>query len=177
MSSSLPFRPIIQSPAFTRYSEELLAWLAGESNEDALYHTGAEVCRSVRASGLQPEHLLIALHAAGLGPHTVLSPGAAELRGRRYTSAVHLLLRACFGAEAPIRVVRGSDGREWSVMGIREGERWDPEIEMRRRDWLCCVTTDDRRYISPVPLGWEQWTDEELAAAVMKAKPDLRGPR
>jgi hypothetical protein len=54
--------------------------------------------------------------------------------------------------------------------------RWDPEIEMRRQDWLCCATLGDRRYITPVPPAWNQWSDAELLGAVVRARPDLRGP-
>ena len=86
-------------------------------------------------------------------------------------------MQACFSKDMPLRVVGGVDSSDWTVLPIREGWRWGPEIRLRRCDWLCCVTTGDRRYISPVPHGWEQWSDTELATAIRRTKPDLRGPQ
>jgi hypothetical protein len=177
MSSPLPNTPLLDAPAFVRYRAVLAAWLDGRSDEHALYHASADVCGTIRSLDMQPEHILIALHATGLETRTPRDSSQAVARDRRYASAVFLLMQACFGTDMPLRVVRGVDGSDWTVLPIREGWRWDPEIEMRRRDWLCCVTTGDRRYISPVPAGWEQWTDTELATAIRQAKPDLRGPR
>jgi hypothetical protein len=85
-------------------------------------------------------------------------------------------MQACYGYCPDLRLVRGPDGRGWIVMHIREGMRWDPEIEMRRQDWLCCATLGDRRYITPVPPAWTQWSDADLLGAVVRARPDLRGP-
>jgi hypothetical protein len=177
MSSPLPHTPLLEAPAFARYRAVLATWLDGKSDEQALYHASADVCGVVRTLAMQPEHILIALHATGLETRSSRDSSQAVARDRRYASAVFLLMQACFGTDMPLRVVRGVDGSDWTVLPIREGWRWDPEIEMRRRDWLCCVTTGDRRYISPVPAGWEQWTDTELAAAIRQARPDLRGPR
>lgn len=58
---------------------------------------------------------------------------------------------------------------------VVEGYRWDPEIEMRRANWLCCEAVDERRYISPVPVEWESMSEMELLGAIARAKPDLRG--
>lgn len=78
--------------------------------------------------------------------------------------------------DAVVRDVLDQDGRRWHVFVVLEGMRWDPEIEMRRRHWLCLETKGDRRYIAPVPTGWERWSDAELIAAIAMAKPDKRGP-
>ncbi len=79
------------------------------------------------------------------------------------------------GHAPPGRTVADADGRLWHVFVVEEGMRWDPEIEMRRRSWLCCDGGDDRRYISPLPPGWLEWSDAILLAAITEAKPDLRG--
>jgi hypothetical protein len=179
-SGSLPAPRLADSPAFQGYRPTLAAWLDGSIDEHALYRASVEICRTVRSLGAQPEQILVALHASGLEKRDEdesRSSKHAVARDRRYASAVFILMQACFGVDLPLRVVRGVDGADWTVMPIREGWRWDPEIEMRRRDWLCCVTTGDRRYISPVPAEWEQWSDTELAAEIRRAKPDLRGPR
>lgn len=176
-TGSLPAPRLADSPGFHAYRPVLASWLAGECDENALYQGSVELCRTVRSYGAKPEQIVVALHESGIEQRDEATSQHAVARDRRYASAVFILLQACFGVDLALRVVRGVDGADWTVIPIREGWRWDPEIEMRRRDWLCCVTTGDRRYISPVPAGWEQWTDTELAAAIRRAKPDLRGPR
>lgn len=177
MSSPPQGSPLLDAPAFARYREVLASWLDGKSDEHTLYHASGEICQTVRSLAMQPEHILIALHATGLETRSSRHENEGLARDRRYASALFLLMQACFGQDLTLRVVREVDGSDWTVLPIREGWRWDPEIEMRRRDWLCCVTRSDRRYISPVPVGWEQWTDAELANAIRHARPDLRGPR
>ena len=177
MTGSLPSHAFVGSPAFVRYREVLVHWLDDDSDERELYEAGALACQSARVHGVSPELLLFELHAAGVRPRDALNTGAVAERDERYTIAVHVLMQQCFRDSTAPRVVRDVDGRDWSVMTVREGQRWDPEIEMRRRDWLCCVTGGDRRYISPVPADWEQWSAADLAIAIRKARPDLRGPR
>jgi hypothetical protein len=175
MRNSLASRVLAESSAFAAYRESLVAWLDGSAGEQELYHATVEVCRLAHANAVQPEHMLVLLHEAGARPRDALNSSVVAARDRRYTAAVHDLMRACYRSAIEPRLVRDVDGRDWTVMPIREGDRWDPEIEMRRRDWLGCVTGDDRRYISPVPARWEQWSDAELASAIRKARPDLRG--
>jgi hypothetical protein len=177
MTSPLPSSRLPETPAFARYRDVLAAWLDGGSDEHSLYHASAEICHTVRSLTMQPEHILSVLHASGLETRSPHHVNEGLDRDRRYASAVFVLMQACFGQDVTLRVVRDADGMDWTVIPIREGWRWDPEIEMRRRDWLCCVTRGDRRYISPVPPAWEQWTDTELANAIRHARPDLRGPR
>ena len=178
MTGSLPSHAFVGSGAFARYRAVLQQWLDDETGDERdLYEAGALVVQSARAHGVSPELLLFELHAVGVQARDALNTGVVAARDARYTMAVLVLMQQCFRDSSPPRVVRDVDGRDWSVMTVREGQRWDPEIEMRRRDWLCCVTDGDRRYISPVPADWEQWSAAELAAAVRKARPDLRGPR
>jgi hypothetical protein len=178
MTGSLPSHAFVGSSAFTRYRVVLHEWLDDEAGDERdLYEAGALVCASARAHGVSPELLLFELHAVGVRARDALNTGVVASCDERYIVAVHVLMQQCFRDSSPPRVVRDVDGRDWSVMAVREGQRWDPEIEMRRRDWLCCVTRGDRRYISPVPPEWEQWSPIELAAAIRKARPDLRGPR
>ena len=79
------------------------------------------------------------------------------------------------GGAPPGRTVVDGGGRVWHVFVVEEGMRWDPEIEMRRRSWLCCDGGDDRRFISPLPVDWMQWSDDVLLGAIAEAKPDHRG--
>jgi hypothetical protein len=174
MDKSRLYRPIFESPEFARYRDELASWLAAGGDESALRAAEDEMRRAIQAGAIPPEHLLASLHTAAfsaLEGATSTSPPQVP----RYLEAISRLMHACFGSIAQLRVIEDNDGRNWSVMPIAEGARWDPEIEMRRRAWLCCVTTGDRRYISPVPRDWDQWTDNEIAGAIGSARPDLRG--
>ena len=73
-----------------------------------------------------------------------------------------------------VRVVSDAERISWRVYVVIEGGKWDPEIEMRRRNWLCVESERDRRFVSPVPDGWMSWPDEELLLVIATAKPDLR---
>jgi len=179
MSSHLSFRPLRDFPAFDRFVDELSTWLDGASGDVGVLHDAADaLCRHVRANGIAGEHLLAALQGVELRTGIVLAvePVARRRRDDRHIVALRMLMESCYGFAPELRLVRGTDGRAWVVMLIQEGMRWDPEIEMRRQDWLCCATLGDRRYITPVPPAWNQWSDAELLAAVVRARPDLRGP-
>jgi hypothetical protein len=175
MDKSRLYRPIFESAEFARYRDELAAWLAAGGDEAALHAAEGEMRRVIRAGAIPPEHLLASLHAAAFTGSDGTTSMSATLQMPRYIDAVSRLMHACFGRSAQLRVIQGNDARVWSVMPIAEGARWDPEIEMRRRGWLCCVTAGDRRYISPVPRDWDQWTESEIAGAIGSARPDQRG--
>jgi hypothetical protein len=179
MSSHLSFRPIRDCPAFDHYVEELGAWVEG-TDEDSrvLDDASSALARHARANGIAAEHLVAALQGVELRTSVALAmePAARRRCDVRHATALRALMQSCYGFEPDLRLVRAPDGRAWAVMHIREGMRWDPEIEMRRQDWLCCATLGDRRYITPVPTGWNQWSDAELLGAVVRARPDLRGP-
>jgi hypothetical protein len=72
----------------------------------------------------------------------------------------------------PVRAVQDVNGRTWHVYVVLEGTKWDKKP---RRNWLCLENGNERKYISPVPTGWEEWSDERLRIAIAQAKPDLRG--
>jgi hypothetical protein len=79
-------------------------------------------------------------------------------------------------SDSTVREVRDANGRTWHAYVVLEGRKLDPDIKTRRRNWLCLEAADQRRFISPVPKGWEQWSDEQMRAAITTAKPDIRGP-
>jgi len=179
MSSHLSFRPIRDFPAFDRYVEELGIWVDGAGDDvDVLRDAAAALARHARANGIAAEHLVAALQSVELRTDIALTmePVARRRRDDRHALALRALMQTCYGIDPELRLVRGPDGRAWVVMHIQEGMRWDPEIEMRRQDWLCCATLGDRRYITPVPAAWAQWSDADLLGAVVRARPDLRGP-
>lgn len=179
MSSNLSFRPIRDFPAFDRFVEELVTWVDGKHDDVGVLNDAAStLSRHVRANGIASEHLLAALQCVELRSRVALTmePAARRQRDDRHVAALRSLMETCYGFRSDLRLVRGPDGRAWVVMHIQEGMRWDPEIEMRRQDWLCCATAGDRRYITPVPPGWKDWSDLELVGAVVRARPDLRGP-
>jgi hypothetical protein len=179
MSSHLSFRPIRDFPAFDRFVEELAAWVDGGGDDvSVLYDAASALSRHARANGIAAEQLLAALQGVELRTSIALTmePAARRLHDDRHVVALRSLMEICYGFDPELRLVRGPDGRAWVIMHIQEGMRWDPEIEMRRQDWLCCATLGDRRYITPVPPAWIQWSDAELLGAVVRARPDLRGP-
>ena len=78
--------------------------------------------------------------------------------------------------ESPVRTVADVEGHIWHVYVVVEGTKWDPEIEMRRRNWLCMESGSDRRFVSPVPDGWADWDAPSILVLISVGKPDLRGP-
>jgi len=180
MGNNLSFRPIRDFPAFDRFVEELGLWVEGKGEDvNVLYEAASALSRHVRANGIAAEHLVALLQSVELrteGSALAMEPIARRRRDERHVQALRLLMETCYGHDPDLRLVRGPDGHAWVVMHIQEGMRWDPEIEMRRQDWLCCASLRDRRYITPVPAAWNQWSDSELVAAVTRARPDLRGP-
>ncbi|MDQ6633489.1 MAG: hypothetical protein M3Z10_01895 [Gemmatimonadota bacterium] len=170
----MPHQRITDNPAFAAYGRALARWLNGESQDEfALHQAGDALCREVRAAGVPAEHLLYSVQAA------TMQPAGESIRNARressYAAAVRELMQACFGREPVLRVTHTTDGRDWTLMLIPERTRTDRGSAVRRRDWLSCVSAGDRRYITPVPPQWEQWSESELAAAITKARPDMRG--
>jgi hypothetical protein len=161
-----------------QFRAALDGYVAARCDELALTRASEELCQRARANRVRPEQLLFAVHAGlGKSPSHVAgeSPSLRQFREDRFADGLFLLLKTCFGDDTPVRLVHDAHGEEWTVIPIREGWGWDPEVEERRRDWLCCINNLDRRYISPIPEGWEAWPDDELAATIRKAPPDLRG--
>ena len=179
MGNHLSFRPIRDFPAFDRFVEELGLWIEGTGTDvNVLYDVASALSRHVRANGIAAEHLVALLQSVELRSRSsiAMEPAARRRRDDRHVEALRLLMETCYGLDPELRLVRAPDGHTWIVMHIHEGMRWDPEIEMRRQDWLCCASASDRRYITPVPPAWIQWSDADLVAAVSRARPDLRGP-
>ena len=179
MNEYIAPRRIETLPAFAAYRSALSAWLDGSANDESeLYRAGGGLASQLRDAGFFAEHVLAEVHALRLNPDgwSNVHSERRRTRDRRYLLALTLLLQSSFGTDPALRSVRGTDGREWLVLLLRENVRWDPRIDVPRKDWLSCVARDRRRYITPVPIGWEQWSDAELLAQILRAKPDLRGP-
>jgi len=179
MNEHLAPRRILSFPAFAAYRSALAAWLEGSATDETeLYHTSGALGLQFREAGFFAEHVLAEVHALGMNPDgwSNVHSERRRARDRRYRLALTLLLQSSFGTDPALRSVRGTDGREWIVLFVRENVRWDPRIDVPRKDWLSCIARDQRRYITPVPLGWERWSDGELLAQILRARPDLRGP-
>jgi hypothetical protein len=182
-----------------RYLQALAAWLDDAASDGGALHDASEALSAeARRRRVEADELL-RMVKAGLPRKTGradVAESAEELgRASRYVTAVEILLSTFFGDAPPpaaarishsttrppmdqqVRYVTDGDQRAWRVFVVQEGMRWDPEIEMRRANWLCCAAVGEQRYISPVPDGWEEWTDEILLEAIAQAPPDLRGPR
>lgn len=179
MNEHLASRRLHSFPSFAAYRAALAAWVDGSAaDQSELYRAGGALSAELRDGGAFPEHVLADVHALGVNPDGWSNSHSERrrLRDRRYLDAVTLLLQSCFGKDPDLRSVRGTDGREWLVLLVRENVRWDPRIDVPRKDWLSCVARDQRRYITPVPMGWAQWSDTEMLSQILRAKPDLRGP-
>jgi hypothetical protein len=72
------------------------------------------------------------------------------------------------------RTLVDADGHTWHVYVVVEGLGWDADLPDRRSNWLACVSLADRRFIAPVPDGWESWSEDELRDAVASARRDKR---
>ena len=61
------------------------------------------------------------------------------------------------------------DGRRWVATPVIEGQGWDAELPVRRESWLSFETEGERRFLTPLPVDWERWSDEELSAQIRMA--------
>jgi hypothetical protein len=49
--------------------------------------------------------------------------------------------------------------------------------EGRELGWLTFMDGEDKRRLSPIPDGWEGWSDAQLAALLVAAQPVAKTPR
>jgi hypothetical protein len=62
------------------------------------------------------------------------------------------------------------DGQQWEVSAVIEGVGWDAELPVRRASWLSFLKGDERRFITPLPADWAEWSDERLAAELANSR-------
>lgn len=184
--------------AFCTLLEQFLHTGEGEA---LLRARAAALAAEARARALPPEHILFALRVARCNVgHQPADSDRNRVVNHRYATGIAILLHHYFDveddaeavgdvsramspiehefrAEAAVRVVPDPEtGALWRVSFVREGYSWDPEIELRRRDYLACETGEARRYISPAPADWLEWSDVVLLDAIRSASPDHRRP-
>jgi hypothetical protein len=179
MHSGLVYTQLTDTEAFTGYRERLVAWADGPADADdrELRHASHLLHDEVRGHGMLPEHAFIALHVGGaLEAITNRMPGEREAL-ERYGRALRLLAESSLEElETPRLVHSRSLPIVWLVLCVRESRRWDTRYGAYRSDWLACVASHERRYITPVPAAWHDMSDDALLIAVAKARPDTRGP-
>jgi hypothetical protein len=61
----------------------------------------------------------------------------------------------------------GTDWLVWDVYPTAEGERMaDPGSVFPHREfaegWLCFESKTEKRRVTPVPIGWHDWSDDQL---------------
>lgn len=65
------------------------------------------------------------------------------------------------------------DGVSWTVWDVRpglaSGEGGQPVRAELAGGWLCFESRGEKRRILPSPLGWGEWDDARLAAALATA--------
>lgn len=202
MPSPLPakIQALADTPQLHAFCGALERYLLTGEGETELTPLAAALADEARTLELPPEHILHAMRVARCrGSHGKTDDATERLEARRYAWAVGLLLRTYFGieeenvdavgdvsratsvserefrAEVAVRTVADpQSGAIWRVHQVREGYTWDPEIEMRRRDWLSCRTGTERRFITPAPADWLTWSEAELLAAIHAAPIDKR---
>jgi hypothetical protein len=72
------------------------------------------------------------------------------------------------------RRLRDGGGVMWDVYPMVESLGWNGEATVPRGSWLCFDTKGERRYLTPLPTDWEEWTDAELQAVLISAPVDKR---
>jgi hypothetical protein len=64
------------------------------------------------------------------------------------------------------------DGKVWTVWEVRpQGYSGTPVRDELLEGWLAMHFESHKRRITPIPAGWAQWSDEQLADAVRGARP------
>jgi hypothetical protein len=76
----------------------------------------------------------------------------------------------------PVQWFRDLKDRVWHVYVVVEGTKFGAVHDRHRHDWLCLESDGERRFITPVPDGWQRWSDMEFRTALNSARLDLRGP-
>jgi hypothetical protein len=76
----------------------------------------------------------------------------------------------------PVQWFRDVKDRVWHVYVVVEGTEFGAVHDRHRHDWLCLESDGERRFITPVPDGWQRWSDTEFRTALNSARLDLRGP-
>lgn len=179
MSDTLVYRALTESDEFQAYSQRFCRWMEGDraDGDRDLLRAGHRLHDEVRRLGMQPEHALIALHASGAPGRQCGTLANADDAPSRYAEALELLTESSPEPMLSPRLVRApKSGDVWLVILVQESRRWDTKVGPYRKDWLACVAAGDRRYITPVPAGWQEQSDVELLGAITRARPDLRGP-
>lgn len=66
------------------------------------------------------------------------------------------------------RVITDADGATWTVWAV-DPRRPLLAKEGREHGWLTFMAGTVRRRFSPVPEGWEEWSDERLLLILREA--------
>lgn len=74
-------------------------------------------------------------------------------------------------AQSQAREVAGSADRAAAAAALRRFTRG------RERGWLTFMRGDDKRRLSPIPDGWEQFDDARLDALLQRAERVMQTPR
>ena len=200
MSSAAPPRvqALAQTPELNGFCQALEHFLETGEGANELATRAAALTAEAQQLELPPEHILYAMRVARCrGNRSRRSDERDRLESRRYTAAIRLLLQHYFGvpdsdigavgditrartvsersfrAEVAVREVRDpASGETWTVRLVCEGYASDPGLEIGRREWLTCVAASERRFISPAPQEWLEWSDARLLSAIRVAPVD-----
>lgn len=80
----------------------------------------------------------------------------------------------------PLRslVANGVEWTVWNVVPTLEARLGIPLTDGTGGGWLCFQSATEKRRVAPAPVGWEHWSDEELAACLGTASlvPQVQRP-
>jgi hypothetical protein len=73
-----------------------------------------------------------------------------------------------------MRHILDSTGIEWTVFEVRRqggsSDRWSYLPEEFGDGWLCFESTVSKRRLTPVPVRWREFSDNQLAALLSQAQ-------
>jgi hypothetical protein len=73
------------------------------------------------------------------------------------------------GYEMTMRSCTDRSGVCWEIFEVQpnaDGRAIDRMPEAFRSGWLCFQSATERRRLTPIPLGWGDWTERELLGAL-----------
>jgi hypothetical protein len=72
------------------------------------------------------------------------------------------------------------DGERWSVwetIPAKPALFVTGEVDRRAAGWLTFMAGSEKRRYSPVPVGWQNWSDDRLRHLLREAEPPVRSRR
>ena len=82
---------------------------------------------------------------------------------------------AAAAADDGVQWFRDGAGRVWHAYVVIERTKYGVALDKTRHNWLCLESEGERRFISPVPSAWREWSEAEFRHELVHSRVDLRG--